>query len=583
MTKAKSSQTFWFLALPILVGLGIAFAVPTFARAQQHMVRESLLVPAVRESSWNVDQLTIDGANKATFTNATAAAVTFTLDVAASNVLSDVILSSVAWGDYDNDGDLDVLLTGRGTGLIPLSSVYENTGSGLAEDVSISGVLEDVYWSSAAWGDYDNDGDLDILLTGYDGSGNHSRVYKNTGSGFMEDVSISSVLVDVSNSSVAWGDYDNDGDLDILLTGSDSGSNRLSKLYENTGTGFKEDLAASSVLTGVSNSSVAWGDYDNDGDLDILLTGYDGSIRRSYVYENTGSGFTENVSISSVLPGVNGSSAAWGDYDNDGDLDILLTGYGEGIGPLSRLYENTGSGFTEDLAASSVLTDVINGSAAWGDYDNDGDLDILLTGDTWIKGVNNGVSRLYENTGSGFTENITASSILTGVYYSSVAWGDYDNDGDLDILLTGHDGDGFQSNVYRNNVVTNNIPPGAPGGLKSSMDGQQVSLSWDPPSPLTYTTPFTSLTYNLRVGTASGLSDILAPMSCVGTCGTGPDGYRQVPAMGAANHGLSATLNLPPGTYYWSVQAIDHTFTGSPWAVEGVFPSQEVNLPVVYR
>ena len=154
----------------------------------------------------------------------------------------------------------------------------------------------------------------------------------------------------------------------------------------------------------------------------------------------------------------------------------------------------------------------------------------------------------------------------------------------LDILLTGSSSGVYVSNIYRNNAGTANTPPGAPGSLNSSINGGgQVNLSWNPPSPLTYTTPYTALTYNLRVGTAPGLGDILGPMSCVGTCSTGTDGYRQIPAMGASNHGLSATLNLPPGTYYWSVQAVDHTFTGSPWAIDGFFPSQGVNLPAVFR
>ena len=88
---------------------------------------------------------------------------------------------------------------------------------------------------------------------------------------------------------------------------------------------------------------------------------------------------------------------------------------------------------------------------------------------------------------------------------------------------------------------------------------------------MTYTTPYTSLTYNLRVGTSPGQNDVLAPMSCIGACGTSADGYRQIPMMGATNHGLTATLNLPYGFYHWSVQAVDHTFAGSPWADESSF------------
>ncbi|MBI3194038.1 MAG: VCBS repeat-containing protein, partial [Ignavibacteriae bacterium] len=234
-------------------------------------------------------------------------------------------------------------------------------------------------------------------------------------------------LKPVSYSSVAYGDYDNDGDLDILLTGynADSSTYIFSKIYQNTGSGFTEVYAGS--LTGVASSSVAWGDYDNDGDLDILLTGLDvANVPSSKIYQNTGSGFTE-VFAGSLTP-VAYSSVAWGDYDNDGDLDIVLTGYNSSYIPISKIYQNTGSGFTEVYAGS--LMGVSYSSVTWGDYDNDGDLDILLTG---LDVANVPSSKIYQNTGSGFTEVFAGS--LTEVSISSVAWGDYDNDGDLDILV----------------------------------------------------------------------------------------------------------------------------------------------------
>ncbi|KPA16315.1 hypothetical protein MHK_003478, partial [Candidatus Magnetomorum sp. HK-1] len=97
--------------------------------------------------------------------------------------LSGVYYSSSVFGDYDNDGDLDILLTGS-TGSIKLSKVYRNTGGSFSEYTGIN--LTGVYFSSAAFGDYDNDGDLDILLTGYSGSSFISKVYRNTGGSFSE-------------------------------------------------------------------------------------------------------------------------------------------------------------------------------------------------------------------------------------------------------------------------------------------------------------------------------------------------------------------------------------------------------------
>ena len=355
--------------------------------------------------------------------------------------LTGVAFSSAAWGDYDNDGDLDILLTGADDSYVPVSKVYRNDGASGFTDIGAG--LTGVQNSSAAWGDYDRDGNLDILLTGDVSYINRvSTVYRNDGdaSGFTD---IGAGLTGVSEGSVAWGDYDNDGDLDILLTGR-AGSTDVSKVYRNDGGGAFTDIAAG--LTGGYHSSVAWGDYDNDGDLDILLTGaHSGWNAVCEVYRNDGvSGFAD---IGAGLAGVYDGSVAWGDYDNDGDLDILLAGSTAAFpdtNPVSKIYRNdTPSGFT-DIGAG--LIGVEYGSVAWGDVDNDGDLDILLTGEdsSW-----NPVSKVYRNDGvSGFTD---IGAGLMPVLESSVAWGDYDNDGDLDVLLTGYLDPNFVSKVYRNN------------------------------------------------------------------------------------------------------------------------------------
>ena len=241
---------------------------------------------------------------------------------------------SAAWGDYDNDGDLDILLAGfTGSGYI--SRVYRNDGADTFTDIGAG--LSGVAYSSAAWGDYDNDGDLDILLTGDTGSGRISRVYRNDGEDTFTDIGAG--LPGVYYSSVAWGDYDNDGDLDILLTG-DTGSGYISRVYRNDGADTFTDIVAG--LPGVARSSVAWGDYDNDGDLDILLTGFTGSGSRiSRVYENDSGAFTDS---SAGLPGVWLSSVAWGDYDND-------AGRGSDVQPVDGYLRGGGGRLLSDVGS----------------------------------------------------------------------------------------------------------------------------------------------------------------------------------------------------------------------------------------
>ncbi|HSH04522.1 MAG TPA: FG-GAP-like repeat-containing protein, partial [Anaerolineae bacterium] len=205
-------------------------------------------------------------------------------------------------------------------------------------------------------------------------------------------------------------------------------------------------------LTPVRDGSVAWGDYDNDGDLDLLLAGESTAGSISQVYRNDNNVFTD---IAAGLVGADDSSVAWGDYDNDGDLDILLVGSSF----IAKVYRNDAGIFTDINAG---LDGASRGSVDWGDYDNDGDLDILLTG-----GFGVAISRVYRNDNGAFVD---IGAGLTGVELSSVDWGDYDNDGDLDILLSG-DNFGRVSHVYRNDAgVFTNIGAGLETVRQSSVD-----------------------------------------------------------------------------------------------------------------
>jgi hypothetical protein len=510
-------------------------------------------------------------------------------------VLPGVSLSSVAWGDYDNDGLLDLLLTGLLESGSPISQVYHNNGNGTFS-LNTNAVLPGVYYGSVAWGDYDNDGRLDILLTGETGSGSYiSQVYHNDGGGNFS-LSTNAALPGVVDGSVAWGDYDNDGHLDILLTGltgfdAEYNPIEISSVYHNNGDG-SFTLNTNAVLPGVVSGCAAWGDYDNDGRLDILLTGDTGTqdtngneILISRVYHNNGDG-SFSLNTNAVLPGVYGGSAAWGDYDNDGRLDILLTGQPGPYLYLSQVYHNNGDG-SFSLNTNAVLPGVAYGSEAWGDYDNDGRLDILLTGETGYgtDGYPSGICSVYHNNGDG-TFSLNTNAMLPGIYNSSAAWGDYDNDGRLDILLAGQTGSDNNNNpigtacVYRNLSAITNTPPTAPAGLTAIVSHNNwVSLAWAASSDLQ--TPAAGLTYNLRIGSTPGGSDLLSPQSDTS------NGFRLLPQMGNSELGTNEIVVIPrfPGgvTCYWSAQAVDSAWAGSPFATEGSFfvpgPPDAVTLP----
>ncbi|WP_173003089.1 MBG domain-containing protein [Chitinophaga sp. SYP-B3965] len=461
--------------------------------------------------------------------------------------------STVTWADYDNDGDLDFLIAGgSNTGNTTKQSlIYRYGGASFTNSITLPGSVTN---AASAWGDYDNDGDLDLLLTG---SG-FTYMYRNDGGTGFTDVSVGVVLPGVESGSVAWADYDNDGDLDFLLTGL-NGSTKISRIYTNTGSGQFVNSGIS--LDGVSNSSVAWGDYDNDGDQDILLAGFNNANQRvSYIYSNGGNGTFAAANVGVTILGVENGSVAWGDYDNDGFLDVILTGRDNTFFYITKLYHNKGDGTFEDIVNS--LPAIINGSVAWGDCDNDGDLDLLFTGELLSS---TRISQVYRNDGAAVFVN---SHTLTGVSNSTAAWADYDNDNDLDIITSGYNGTALITNIYRNDAppAANTIPT-APTNLNSipHVDGVSMILSWDKTTDTQ--TPQNGLNYNVYISDVAGQGNLKPAMSDILT------GFRKVVKIGNTGSLNTTTIKglQSNKTYYWSVQAVDGAFAGSPFAPEQNF------------
>ena len=471
--------------------------------------------------------------------------------------LPQVRQGAVVWGDYDNDGDLDAVVSGlSATGMT--TGLYRNDGKRPAPGADstvafalVASDLQPLVYSRAAWSDFDRDGDLDLVLQG---SRNVdfpyqpvTRLYRNDG-GTLTEVADAG-LTGLHSGAVAWGDYDNDGDPDLLVAGADADEARRTLLYRNDGGAFSP---VETSLPGIAFGDAQWGDYDGDGDLDLALAGASEQGFVARIFRNNGSGSLTDLNAD--LDRVAFASLDWGDYDDDGDLDLLLNG--GHVTPLimegvTHLYSNQGGTFAR---VDAGLAGVLAGTATWGDYDNDGDLDILVLGSEQVLGRR--TARVYRNEAGDFV----STTLLVGVIFGAADWGDFEGDGDLDLLAAGFTSTGPSiTNLYENRRQVKPPAPAAPALLRAEEEAGTVTLRWAPPVG-------GGLTYNLRVGTTPGGTDVLAPLADPET------GRRRIARPGNAQQNTAWALrHLSNGTYYWSVQALNHAFAGSRFADEGTF------------
>jgi FG-GAP repeat/FG-GAP-like repeat/FlgD Ig-like domain len=466
--------------------------------------------------------------------------------------------SHVAWADLGGDSNLEFLLTGW-NGTEAIAELYFNDGAG--SFIEISSNIPGVFNGAADWADYDNDGDLDLLISGYttpsSSAGPIARVYSNDGA--MNFTQVYVPLPRVGESAVLWLDYNDDGKPDILVSGlTESGP--VSAIYRNDSyMGTSEYVTrftdAGFGLTGVYHSAAAWWDGY------LALTGMSTSGPVTELYEIAGESCTP---LACSLPGVfRGSVVLTPSIGNVGDgLDLMLTGASDGSdGYISRSYHwaDPGAGCPSEDYERPV--GISRSAADLGDYDNDGDTDLIMTG---RKYDDTGYSFLYEN--QGLVAGTFAAIPIPGlpaIDNGDIAWADWDNDGVFEILLTGFNGTERVTELYRlAGSIRMNSAPQTPQNPRCEIVGDLATFQWLP--GVDAETPGAGLSYALRVGTTPGGCEILSPAADRNS------GRRRLVQYGNNGLGTSKTITIPPGTetLYWSVQTVDGGFAGSPFSAE---------------
>lgn len=467
-----------------------------------------------------------------------------------------------SWGDFDSDGDKDLALIGD-AGETLISKVYENTkdenGNVVFQEIQVE--FKGVGFGAVRWVDLNQDGKIDLFISGIDQNFDvESLVYINN----SVEGTPSFELVDTYNfpdlvkTSLDFGDLDNDGDVDYAITGFDEFQIlRAYYGYQNLETKNFELKTAN--FEAFVNGEIRIVDIDADGDNDVIYTG-----------GNDVTGKKGGVVYNTYVPNQNNNNNYWDSWwQNEqlkskyGTLEIFKPQDSNAIGYMVM---GQGSGYAVNSPLS--VPQLKNGDIAAGDFNNNGIDDFLFTGETEN---GEGYTKLFEGkyrpvqdeaTGN-YSSYVESNFTFDQLINSSAEWVDYDNDGDLDLFLIGLKiGEGEKTYLYETEVVNKkNSKPETISGLKSELVGNGVvNLSWNKPSD-----DFTSsLGYNVRLGKSSGGTELSYTIS---NLETGDLLISRSPN----NYNLFYQTQLEPGTYYWSVQAVDQGLKAGPYSEEQSF------------
>lgn len=390
---------------------------------------------------------------------------------------------SVNWVDVNNDGYVDCFISNGPRGG-QNNSLYLNTGKGTFTAVTTDSIVHDHKPSDGAtFADVDNDGDLDAFIVNWYNVNN--LFYLNDGKGNFKQVTEGSFVNDRGYSeTAAFGDYDKDGYVDLYVTNSEGYKNNF--LYLNAKNGSFTKVTTGVAVTDTSYSRCAnWCDIDNDNDLDLFVTNE--NKQHENLYRNDGKGkFTKLTDGPLLNDAGNTTSASWADMDNDGDLDVFMTNDGS----PNSLFKNNGNFKFTKVTTDATVADLAHSfSSAWSDVDNDGDEDLFVTNS--FSGKKRLLNFFYLNNGDGtFTKN-TSDVIATDTAWSyGCAFGDYDNDGfqdlavatcrfnktdDVDLLYHNNGNGNHWITIKLIGKKSNKAAIGAKVYVKATIDGKSIS------------------------------------------------------------------------------------------------------------
>lgn len=415
-----------------------------------------------------------------------------------SSQLPEDMGSGAAWGDYDNDGWLDLAVANE-VGPLSMSdadrrqspartTLYHNNGNGTFTDVTTRSGIDSRGWDmGVAWGDYDNDGRIDLIVTSY----GRNSLYHNDGGGTFSDRSVVSGVGTVTGfwTGASWGDYDRDGFLDLYVTGyvrytppdqaEEAGKYDVENpssinpssfrpernlLYHNNRDGTFTEVARSAGVADTAGRGLAaaWADFDEDGWPDLYVANDQSD---NVFYRNLGNGtFADLSHAARVADYRSAMGIAVGDWDGDGDQDMFLTHW---IAQENALYSNTIAQTRTRSAAPPVTfmddadryglgqtsLDFVGWGTSFIDYDNDGTLDLFVVNGSTLQKRDDPAqlvpmrNQMFWNRGGmdGFFDVSTASgpSFARELVGRGAAFADYDNDGDVDAFIVNHDGAGL--------------------------------------------------------------------------------------------------------------------------------------------